>query len=102
MYLYCRKRGTKSVIPIPCQTQKKKKDMFTRPKDYFLEIIPADSIPDVEKPPPQIPPRPQKLFMLTESLDDNEGENNKENDDNDKEVEIINVAYGVDDKKNID
>ena len=89
LYLYCKKRKSGTVIP--CQTSSKKKDQFTRPKDYLLEIIPNADIPDVEKPPPSVPPRPG-LMMLKESIDEDE----------EKEVEVINVAYGVTEKKNDD
>ena len=88
LYLYCKKRKSGTVIP--CQTSPKKKDQFTRPKDYLLEIIPNTHIPDVEKPPPPVPPRPG-LMMLKESIDED-----------DEEVEVINVAYGVTEKKNDD
>lgn len=89
LYLYCKKRKSGTVIP--CHTpSSKKKYRFNRPKDYLLEIIPVDAsnndIPDVEKTPP-IPPRP-KLLMLKESLEEKEDE-----------VEVINVAYGVNEKK---
>ena len=93
LYLYCKKRKSGTVIP--CQTPSKKKDQFTRPKDYFLEIIPNTDIPDVEKPAPPVPPRPG-LMMLKESIDEDEDE------EEEKEVEVINVAYGVTEKKNDD
>ena len=88
LYLYCKKRKSGTVIP--CQTPSKKKDQFTRPKDYLLEIIPNTDIPDVEKPPPPVPPRPG-LMMLKESID--------EDDQEEDQVEVINVAYGVTEKK---
>ena len=101
MYLYCKKRKSGTVIP--CHTpSSKKKHKFNRPKDYLLEIIPVahintadasnNEIPELEKPPPvPLTPRP-KLFMLKESLEEEE---EKEDD----EVEVINVAYGVNEKK---
>lgn len=91
MYLYCKKRGDRTIMPCNMPDKKKnkrKKDIFTRPKDYFLEIIPNNDIPEIEKPPPR-PPRP-KLMMLTNSFDEND----------DKEKEVINVAYGITEKKN--
>jgi len=99
LYLYCKKRKSGTVIP--CQTPSKKKDQFTRPKDYLLEIIPNTDIPDVEKPPPvpprlSRPPRPPRqlrprLMMLKDSCEDEV--------DEEDEVEVINVAYKVTEKK---
>ena len=86
--LYLKKRKRNPVLP--CNTNYKKKDLFTRPRDYFLEIIPNKAIPDIEKPAPPIPPRP-KLLMLKESLEDEE-----------EDVEVVNVAYGITEKKNGD
>lgn len=83
--LYLKKRKRNPVLP--CNTTYKKKDLFTRPRDYFLEIIPNKAIPDIEKPAPPIPPRP-KLLMLKESLEDEE-----------EDVEVVNVAYGITEKK---
>lgn len=87
LVLYLKKRKRNPVLP--CNTSYKKKDLFTRPRDYFLEIIPNKAIPDIEKPAPSIPPRP-KLLMLKESLEDEE------------DVEVVNIAYGITEKKNDD
>ena len=85
LYLYCKKRKSGAVIP--CQNPSKKKDNLNKPRDYLLEIIPNTDIPDIEKPTPPVPPRPT-LMILKESIEDEE-----------EEVEIINVAYKITEKK---